>query len=183
MAEIGGLDDALKHVENRRVAVQAGGNVGVYPKHLARVFDAVYTIEPELLNFTCLKANIVEPNVTIFNAALGESSAKSVSVFNPNPSNNGTFQVAGEGSIPVMRIDDMGLKHCDFIQLDIEGMELLALYGGTKTIERFKPVIMIEDRGYSAFFGKSAENIDEYFSSIGYRMVDKFHHDVLFVPR
>jgi hypothetical protein len=37
--------------------------------------------------------------------------------------------------------------------LDIEGMEPLAVAGAKQTLEKFKPVLQIEDRGHSSRYG------------------------------
>lgn len=39
------------HVSNKKVVVQAGGNMGMYPRLLADMFETVYTFEPDPMNF------------------------------------------------------------------------------------------------------------------------------------
>ena len=41
------------YVDNKKVMVQAGGNCGMYPKQYSKIFDTVYTFEPDWLNFYC----------------------------------------------------------------------------------------------------------------------------------
>jgi hypothetical protein len=43
-----------------------------------------------------------------------------------------------------LTIDEINLPRVDFIKIDIEGMELEALEGGRATIEKSRPVMLIE---------------------------------------
>jgi len=70
--------------------------------------------------------------------------------FETGPSDNsGTAHVAGKGEISVeaVTIDQivaqLGLDAVDFVKMDIEGAELVALKGARKTIERFQPKLAI----------------------------------------
>lgn len=46
--------------------------------------------------------------------------------------------------VPVFTIDSLDLARLRFIKLDIEGQELAALRGSTDTIDRLRPIIMVE---------------------------------------
>ncbi len=65
------LDVAYKHCSKFDVAIQAGGNCGVWPKAMGEKFELVYTFEPDPMNFRCLCANAPAENIYKFNAALG----------------------------------------------------------------------------------------------------------------
>jgi len=143
---------AARQAVNRRVAIQAGGNAGIHPAELAVMFDRVITFEPERLNFRCLEMNVKKfKNVEAHCGVLGDSTTpvelKRVQGMKDGElcENTGAWKVAdGGGNVPQQRIDDLNLKHLDFLQLDVEGYELKVLQGGKKTIERCSPVIMVE---------------------------------------
>ena len=78
------------------------------------------------------------------------------------------MNVTGVGMTPTMRIDDLALPGCDLIQLDLEGYELFALKGGLDTINKYKPVIVIEVC-WGERYGISPEMIDAWFNTIGYK--------------
>ena len=44
----------------------------------------------------------------------------------------------------MVTIDQLKLKRLDFVKIDIEGMEIEALNGAKKSIEQFKPQLLIE---------------------------------------
>lgn len=175
------LDVAYAYVTKWDMAIQAGGNCGVWPKAMATKFGHVYTFEPELMNYRCLQENCQEPNITAFPFALGDD-ADYVSMTYPEGVRNlGACQVTPGGTIPVARIDDLHVSACDFIQLDIEGYEVEALSGGLETIRAFHPVIMVEDKGLSERYGHPRGWSESWLSDEGYRVVARPERDVILV--
>jgi hypothetical protein len=83
----------------------------------------------------------------------------------------------GKYSVSTIAIDDLYLTACDLIILDIEGSEPFALEGARATIDKFKPVIMVEDRGL-----KGAKK-DWSHSFPGYNPLRiRTHRDTILVP-
>ena len=138
------LKEATKFCKEKRTAIQAGGNAGMYPLELNSIFYRVLTFEPEDGNFHCLVENVsCHPSIKPYKGALGnEREGVCLSGWPPN---SGAYKVSGKGTIKQYVIDDFNLKDVDFIQLDIQGSELKALYGAVETIERTHPVIMLEE--------------------------------------
>lgn len=170
------MEHALDHCKGRSVAVQAGGNAGVWPAWLAEKFQTVYTFEPDAENFRCLSMNCPE-NVIKFQAALGFS-RKTVDLHRDHV-NCGAYYVEGDGAIPTLRLDDLELTQCDFICLDVEGMESDALEGGMLTIEYFKPVLMYEDKGLSERYGVRKGAIEDRMKHLGYKVKARIKRDVI----
>jgi len=159
----------LPLVKEKGVCVQAGGNVGVYPKALSGVFGRVLTFEPDPDNLACLERNVTEGNVMIWRAALG-SEKGSCGMDHIEPDNCGAHKVTDGGSIPVMSIDSLELDRCDLIWLDIEGAEAQAICGAMATIEKFSPIIVLEEKGLGA---KAALP--------GYRQVNRIGNDTVYM--
>lgn len=135
----------FEHLKGYKVVVTAGANCGLHTRYYASKFELVYAFEPHWLNFYCLTRNCPEQNVIKFNTALGDKAGVS-SILGKHDTNMGCYTV-GEGSnnrIAVLTIDDLGLKACDLIQLDVEGSEGLVLRGAIQTITQYKPVIALE---------------------------------------
>lgn len=172
--------EIARFVPNKRVVVQAGGNVGFYVKQYAELFETVYTFEPEPLLFHCLNLNVTNENVHKFQACLGDNNKPlSVGRF---MSDVGSTHVNGEGNIPTYKIDDLNLSICDLIQLDVEGYELKALLGAKDTIIRCKPIIVIENAEVWLYrYQTNMNEIKQFLYKLGYRQ-DKTlsNNDILF---
>lgn len=173
------LESALPHVKDFSLCAQAGGNCGIWPRWLADRFNVVLTFEPDPLNFTALAANTHDkPNVIRMQAALGHTAG--LIGLAREDGNCGAHFVSGAGAIPTIRIDDLALPSCGLICLDIEGAENNALIGATRTIAKFKPVIVIEDKGLSERFGRKQGFAEHSLGrQFGYQVVARPHRDVV----
>lgn len=167
-----------KHVKKFDVVVQAGGHCGSWPRWLATRFATVYTFEPDLENFICLMQNANMPNVFAMRAMLGEHHGPAT-LIRTDKNTGGHHGSPKVGTVPVFRIDDLALPHCDAIVLDVEGMELPALRGAQETIAKYKPVVMLENRDHGTRYGwgYKYEDIKAFLS--GYKQVEQVAHDVV----
>lgn len=178
------LDAAIARCRGHRVAVQAGGNVGVWPAYLAARFEVVYTFEPATENFNCLARNCPDSNILKFQAALGFARGCIGMAYDPDPKGRRFMSrgfVQGPGMVPVLRIDDLGLRACDLIQLDIEGAEPDALQGALETIRAHCPVLMVEDKGHSERYGHLAGWPEPMLAPLGYRLAARVGQDSILV--
>lgn len=164
-----------KHVQNRTVVVQAGGLQGMYPRLLSDMFERVYTFEPDPLSFHCLVNNCQKDNIIKIQAAIGESFGL-IDMLRYCSHNVGMNSVIAGNRYPMFTIDSLALDACDFIQLDIEGLEIPALRGARETINKFRPVICIETR-----IG-TEEAVRNHMKDLKYYEVDQYHHDSFWLP-
>jgi FkbM family methyltransferase len=171
------IDLVLGYCRSRNVVVQAGGNVGLWPNYLSKLFKTVYTFEPDSQNFCCLAWNTrLKENIIRMQAALGDK--PTMVGMERFPENVGKHTVNGPGIFPMMTIDSLGLQECDLIYLDIEGHEPQALFGARSTLARFHPVISLEDNGLA----DQALLVESYamLSRMGYKHVATVHRDKVF---
>ena len=174
------LERAIPLCKDLQCAVQAGGNVGIWASYLATQFDRVWTFEPDLENFNCLKLNVTESRVNAIHAGLGAHIGYAALELASNEQNNvGAYQTCAGADFIVTTIDSLKLPVCDLIALDTEGTEPLILEGARKTIEAHKPVLMIEDKGLSERYGAPQGWTD---AIDGYVVVDRVHRDVVLAP-
>lgn len=170
------MDIAIKHCRHRRVAVQAGGHVGLWPKRLAQAFRTVYAFECEPLLAECMRRNCQEvTNVLPCSLALG-SFVGEVKMRGAVSAGSWSVDEAGQHVARQTTIDALNLKHCDAIFLDVEAYEVEALRGAAETIAHHKPVIMVEE------LPRSMEAIQAHMKTLQYRAVQKVHGDVVYVP-
>lgn len=165
----------MKYLKNNNVVVTAGGNHGLYSRLYTKYFKNVYVFEPDPILFHCLTLNNQKENIIKMNCGLG-SIASFLTLVRPVYDNTGINQFINKpGPIPVLPLDSFNFPTVDLLQLDVEGFEYQVLLGAFKTINKFKPVIVLE-RG-------NRPDIIGLLSGIGYELTDTSKMDHIFIPK
>ncbi len=136
--------------------LDVGANIGTHAVPLARMVSdrgRIFAFEPQRLVFQNLCANLALnslTNVYAYEAGVGkEPGWMRLPVFDPRQSFNfAAVSMEGHDSGPlaqIMTIDDLKLTRCNLIKVDVEGMETDVLAGAVATIERFQPVLFVEN--------------------------------------
>jgi FkbM family methyltransferase len=151
------------------VAIDCGANVGVHTIEWAQAMHGwgeVIAFEAQERIYYALAGNITLNNCFNAKAIYAAVGASEGEILVPTPN---YFSASSFGSLEIRKksttefigqeidyteencartqmtsIDKLNLKRLDFIKIDIEGMEIEALVGGKKTIDEFKPILMIE---------------------------------------
>jgi FkbM family methyltransferase len=169
-------EKVLPKVTSRGVVVQAGGNLGMYPRLWSKYFDTVYTFEPCGINFYILTLNCQSDRIFKFNAALGDKHGL-VDLKRAPPCNVGMHQIAenhdGTGRVPMLRVDDLALPECGLIQLDCEGVEGMVLLGAFETLLRCRPIVTVET---------CDDVVERQLAMAGYNKALDLRYDKVFVP-
>lgn len=184
------MEPALALCKGRHLAVQAGGNCGVWANWLAGHFATVITVEPDADNFECLEVNVARHrHVYPINAALGaEADFGQSGELVREDRNIGAHYVkpdlsGASGEFVFTSIDYLVAAHVDvpvdYLCLDIEGFELRALHGAIGTIMRWRPVIQVEDKGLSKHYGTQKGDIERWLAKYGYQVAARPHRDVI----
>lgn len=173
------LDMTVAAAARHGLCIQAGGHVGLWPRALAESFDVVLTFEPDPALFECLKGNTKGwANITAKPLALGASS-NSATMRTDKKAGSWAIDAAGTVPVSMVSIDEelaaIGWPRCDAIVLDIEGYEVEALKGAAETLERFHPVVHVEELGPHR--ARSAAHMQ----SIGYVERARAGRDALYV--
>lgn len=179
------METAIKYCKELRLVVQAGGNTGMWPHHMKTFFDAVHTFEPEPRLFQCLDLNCDIKGIYRYQCALGARPSRVSLEFPETRRNLGATCIRpedGYGEIPMGTIDEFMFDACDLIQLDIEGYEPLAIQGAAETIARFRPVLMLEDKGLSTKYGWEKGWWRQHSVLGGYIQVDAINRDIILAP-
>jgi FkbM family methyltransferase len=160
-------------VKRYDVAVQAGGCCGLYPRLLSMRFRRVYTFEPDPMSFHCLVNNCQFDSIIKLNAALGDE--RGLVGLAREESNVGMNKIeeSVDPGIPMMTIDDLHLNRLDLLALDLEGHEAQALAGAACTIEKLRPVVIIE----------AGEKFEEQMKLFDYALHTVSSLDVIYAPR
>lgn len=168
----------LKHIKQGDTVIDIGAYIGDHTISYARAVGhtgIVHAFEPNYAAFQCLEWNMKKhPQVKIYQCGIGKDH-RTLGLVSENK-NHGMAYMKGDGNIPVIPIDSMNLTRCDFIKIDVEGMELDVLMGAEKTIGRCKPQLLIEINDMTLNrAGITAEGIFQWLNSHGYRYRNIYH--------
>jgi FkbM family methyltransferase len=139
-------------VRKEWVCFDIGANVGYYSLLLSRLCSKVYSFEPMPHTYSRLVRNLElngVQNVTTFCQALGSSHGQ-LTMTNSSGNSTGTAHISAAGDFAVKvstvdeMVDSMQIQRLDFIKSDVEGYECEVLKGGSRTFQRFRPVILVE---------------------------------------
>lgn len=133
-------------VPTKGIVVTAGGNMGLYTRAYACLFERVFVFEPDAKNFQLLVANNNYPNVYFFRAGLGDQAGWANLRKSPQVDNYGMHALdqCESGDIPMMTVDQLRLPRLDLLQLDVEGGETKALMGAVESIRAYQPTVVTE---------------------------------------
>lgn len=140
-------------INRHDVVIDVGANVGIYVHALRRRGAFVEAFEPQPACSTVLKAYAAaNPTVRVHEVALGSSEAvASLSI----PIERGRLargsatigRVAGAHeviTVPVRTLDSFSFERVNAIKIDVEGAELEVLRGATDTLQRARPLLLVE---------------------------------------
>lgn len=186
--EYSGLETSVfdQILDEGQMVIEAGANIGVHTLFFSRKVGAtgrVLAFEPQRLCFQTLCGNMALNSVTnafCWNMGLADKPGE-MTIPNLDPRAPNNFGGVGMESdavgdvIAVTTIDEIDLPQCDFIKVDVEGMEESVLRGGIKTIEKYKPILYVEcDRV------EAEQSLISLIDSLGYQMF--WHTPPLFNP-
>ena len=163
------------------VAIDVGANIGSHTVAMAKIVGprgTVVAFEPQRVVFQTLCGNVANnslANVFCYQSAVGEK--PDVIVIPPlDPcveQNFGSLVISGYGGhgepVGVTRLDDLPLRACRLIKIDVEGMELQVLRGAEGLIRKFMPVLYVENNRPA-----QSQDLIRYIHLLGY---DLFWHD------
>jgi FkbM family methyltransferase len=175
--------EAISNCKKFRTAIDIGGHVGLWSYNLSHSFNSVHAFEPVKAHRDCFTKNVLDHrgNVSLHAVALGTKEG-SISI-RTEASSSGDSRVDGIGDIPLKTLDSFNLKDVDLIKLDCEGYELFALMGGVKTIKKFKPVIIVEQKpGHAQRYGLGEKEAVPYLQGLGYRLIKEISGDFILSP-
>lgn len=180
LSEAPDLGASLDLCKEFRAAIQAGGNIGIYPAALAQRFALVFTVEPDAANFAALQINTSNQlKIIARRAAFGKEPGRAA-IDQIQPDNIGAHQIQQGDEFEVITIDSLGVTDCDLLQLDVEGSEHEALLGAIATIEASCPVITLELKTLGDRYGYTDADTINLLAGMGYKIADRVNRDVIF---
>jgi FkbM family methyltransferase len=178
------LLDALAFVEKFDLAIDAGANYGIMTFHLNSKFKSVQSFEIEPKVRDCLKQNILNfnlDNVIVHDCGLGDKEYSVSLKYLKDSFGTRVDPTNIIGDIPIKSIDSFDLPSCDFIKIDCEGYEPHIINGAKETINRFHPVILMEDKNLSVDYGIDGKSAERILKNWGYQIIKQYTKDCIMI--
>lgn len=176
----GVLEEELQYLSSfadpAREAVDIGASEGWYTYHLLRWSKFVHAFEPQPTLARKLAYELRTEKVRVEQVALSDHLGTAVLRVPTGVHQRGTIEAeniledAGEAAtfeVVLRTLDSFMLENIGFMKIDVEGHELAVLRGAEKTIERCKPVLLVEVEERHKPGAVNA--VKEYLGHFGYR--------------
>jgi FkbM family methyltransferase len=178
-----------KHHGDGVVAIDCGANIGVHTVEWAKMmtgWGSVLAIEAQERIYYALAGNIAINNCFNAIAVHGAVSSDSgvLEIPNPNyfvPSSFGSLELRQRQgnefigqpidyqntvNVRKLKLDEFDLPRVDLIKIDIEGMELEAIEGASRTIAASHPIMLIEK------IKTDATKLNHMLQAQGYELIE-----------
>lgn len=161
------------------VVVDVGANIGIYTAFLAKIVGEkgkVYAFEPSPQNFKFLEKYSNQGNVTLVQAAVGDTTGQIVLyISNKLNVDHRTYETGEERKkidVPSYRLDDyLENQKVDFIKMDIQGFEYKALMGMENILQNNRSIkIIMEFWPYGLIkAGSNPEEVLNFLHQLGFQ--------------
>lgn len=144
---------AMKWVGKKRTAIDVGAFVGQWSRVMSMDFERVVAFEPVLDYRDCWNINMESvDNAEMIGIALGNMSGD-VRLMNYTEGSYGDTRIMDAddngdlvGTADMRPLDSFHIDRVDLIKIDCEGYEKQVIEGAMLTLERNKPVVIIEQK-------------------------------------
>ena len=168
-----------------RTAIDVGCRFGEYTHYLLKHFDSVKCFEPRRQTLVGhFNKNIPKDRVQVWNCGIGDKQ-EFVNMNGGAVHKDNTVEIKPSKyrtGVPVYPLDSFEFDSVDFVKVDVEGYELKVLQGALKTIEKYKPMVVIEQNGGDIKYGWATEEnqAGRFLEALGYNNTGKYKNDFVF---
>ena len=171
---------AKPFIDNFRVALDVGARKGESWENMCPDFDQIHSFEPRREYHSIFKQMLASrpeyaDRSKLHGIALGETVGE-VNMFGavivdkencPSYALNDRTRI-----IKQKQLDNFNFENVDYIKIDVEGHELNVLKGGIETLQRCRPVVVIEQNHITEDYNKGKKfDALHYLRSLGYEVV------------
>ena len=178
-----------KYIRSDMTVIEAGANIGAHTFEIAKMLDEekgiIYSFEPTEYAFSKLRKNFKLngfKNIVLEQIALSDVNEEKQILRASSPETmpfkaswdlkTGHARSISLDRIKFEKLDSYilrnGIDKLDLIKIDVDGYELKVLRGGIDTIEKHKPIMIVEFGTTVERVGDRLEDLVELLSSQGY---------------
>lgn len=165
-------EKAKQFLRGNGLAVDVGAHVGIFSRRMMDDFSEVVSFEPDARNYSCLVRNCIGV-VPIFGGLGSQGGFGNVRVDAVANTGARGFEDTASGQIPMYALDEFDLSP-NLIKIDTEGFEQKVLVGALKTLQRSRPVIIVE---------RPSEGAINVLRLADYKLVEVVNKDSIFVGK
>jgi len=192
------------HLEDDSVLIDVGAHIGSMTLRAAKRVSSgtVVAVEPNPITARRLRENIAASgaeNVHVEEKACGREHGTLDLYAGPSANSGATsfskslvMEHSSDGetkfTVEVVPLDEiveaLGLSRVDVVKIDTEGAEVQVLRGALETLERFRPVLVLETiDGHMKNLGDSLEVLEKILTEAGYVQVDQAEQDTKWISK
>jgi len=189
-----------KCVNSNSIVIECGCHIGTHTVKLAKICHTIYGFEPmpETNNILHINLGLNKIKNAIISSEglsyeIGKTSFIWINKTNPggscldnNPMGNppNITDINQRIKVSLTTIDTLNLEKVDFIKIDVEGYEPYVIRGAMKTIEKCKPIIVMEVwKNYNCDIDMNyTKQLFQCLLDIGYTVEYIDGPDFLFLP-
>ena len=169
----------LKRIDNylpeEAVIVDCGANIGNHTLYWANERHAkkIYAFEPVESTFEILERNVelnkLKDKTVIYKLGLSDEITKgNIKLYDFKNIGGTRVQKSELGNIDLITLDSLEIQDkIDLIKIDVEDNEIAVLMGAVETLEKYKPVVVIES------FENNKNVVDTIFKELNYARVEE----------
>lgn len=184
------MNAAIAECKGRGHAVDVGAHYGTVSALFVEAFQKVTAVEPCPRSFGRLTENAADwPNIELMNVAFGSACGRFQ--FNRRRNSKTSNSSIGawidqnvSGDTECTTVDECDFDSLDLLKIDCEGTDVFVLDGAIKTIQKYRPVVIFEDKpSVRTRIGVELDfDLIDHPAFVGYRPFHKFHIDQIMVP-
>ena len=169
------IEDTLYNTNER--AIDVGANIGIYSYMLSKTFKNVEAFEPIKKCTKMLEKYAKRKNINIYYVGLSNETREQklyIPLIDSRIENIALASVHDSGgerailNVQMCRLDDYNFENVGLIKIDTEGNEVEVIKGAIKTIEKYKPTLLIEIEQRHLQGRTTIDDVFDFIQSLGY---------------
>ena len=164
------------YIKNFQTAIDVGCRDGDFTIPLSKHFASVKAFDYRI------KSNLMKrlpTNTQYFETALGDK-VDTVKSYGGVILDQRGNRKKSEILVQQKTLDSFNFANVDYIKIDVEGHELKVLKGAYKTIQKYSPLIVVEENGSAEKWNKGKQNEAlDYLQSLNYKIVARQINDYI----
>lgn len=180
-------EESLRYITKKINAVDVGCRDGEFTRYLQWSFNHVYCFDYRARKQFPMNIDLTKNKVSHYTYALGDSITREYASGRGNFRSRTVDPRWPKKKTKIYTLDYFNLVDINLIKIDVDGMDEEVIKGAVNTIEKYKPIIIIEE--LESDNGTPNHNGVELIKTFGYKVAylhkspGLIHKDYIMVPK